>query len=156
MSANKQLKSDLILHWIITISMLIMLIGYIIVSHFFAVEVQINLVEQQRVVIRTLFYAFAIMLFPITNVIRAILIRLNETMPGNGIAKYRYLVTVIVCLISIEIVGLFGFIMFILGDDYNTLYIFTVLAALGLFLHRPKIEEYNQIIGALKAKQMDN
>jgi len=37
-----------------------------------------------------------------------------------------------------------------LGDGYNTLYIFTTLGALGIFLHRPREQEYKQIIAALK------
>jgi hypothetical protein len=49
-------------------------------------------------------------------------------------------------------VAVFGFVMFILGDDFNTLYIFSVLGALGLFLHRPKIEELAAIDQALSAK----
>jgi hypothetical protein len=54
---------------------------------------------------------------------------------------------------TVEIVGVFGLIMFILGDSYNTLYIFTTLAALGLFLHRPKESDYEQIVDALAQQQ---
>ena len=108
--------------------------------------------EEQRVFIRTIFYVVAIILFPLVNLVRYVLLRLNQTMPGDNPAKNRYLITIIVTLASIEVVGIFGFVMFILGDDYNTLYIFSTLATLGVFLHRPKQGEYNQIIDALKEK----
>jgi hypothetical protein len=44
---------------------------------------------------------------------------------------------------------LFGFLMFIWGDTANTLYIFISLSALGMYLYRPKLTEYNSIINAL-------
>jgi hypothetical protein len=42
--------------------------------------------------------------------------------------------------------------MFILGDGFNTLYIFSVLAVLGIYLHMPKINEYLAIKAALIEK----
>lgn len=48
-----------------------------------------------------------------------------------------------------EGIGVLGFVMFMLGDDFNTLYIFTGLSALGLYLYRPKQDEYVRIIEAL-------
>ena len=143
-------KNDLNIHWIITLAMLILLIIYVIACHALGNEIQLNLPEQQRVLIRTVFYIIAIILFPITNLLRHILLRLNQTMPGNNPAKKRYFSTITITLAVISIVGIFGIVMFYLGDSYNTLYIFCVLAALGVFLHRPRQEEYQQIIQSLK------
>ena len=95
-------------------------------------------------------YVIAIVLFPLVNLVRHILLRLNQTMPGDNPAKNRYLMTTVVTLFLIEVVGFFGFVMFILGDEFNTLYIFSVLGALGVFLHRPRLQEYEQIVDALK------
>ncbi|KAF3982472.1 MAG: hypothetical protein HFP81_05490 [Methylococcales symbiont of Hymedesmia sp. n. MRB-2018] len=155
MTEQKPLKSDLILHWLIVTSMLCLLIVYNVVCHVMVADIQIPLEQQQRVFIRTIFYIIAIILFPLANLIRHIFIRLNETMPGKTTAKYRYLLTLIVSLVSIEIVGLFGFIMFILGDAFNTLYIFSLLALLGVFIHRPKLDEYHQIIEALRLQKLN-
>ena len=69
-------------------------------------------------------------------------------------AKKRYLVTVIVSMSLIESVGIFGFVMFILGDNFNTLYIFSGLSALGMFLYRPKVDEYARIVEALTAQKI--
>jgi len=52
----------------------------------------------------------------------------------------------------VEVVGIFGLVMFIFGDGFNTLYIFTGLSALGLFLYRPKADEYAEIIAAIAAQ----
>lgn len=105
--------------------------------------------ESQRVLIRTILYAITIALFPLTNLTRHILLRLNQTMPGPKSAQQRYLLTIIVTQSMIEVVSLFGLLMFILGDDFNTLYIFTLLGALGIYLHKPKLTEYQEIVRAL-------
>jgi len=153
----EQLKSDLILPWIIQGIMLAMLMAYVVVCITFGDQIQQPLQEAQRVLIRTIFYIVAIVTFPLTNLIRYIQLRLNQTMPfSHGTvteAKKRYLVTIIVSMSLIESVGVFGFVMFILGDNFNTLYIFSGLSVLGLFLYRPKVEEYARIIEGLTTEK---
>ena len=128
-----------------------MLVAYVIVCIIFGDQIQEPLPEAQRVLIRTILYVVAIVTFPMTNLIRHIQLRLNQTMPYShdtpGMeAKKRYLVTIIVSMSLIESVGVFGFVMFILGDNFNTLYIFSGLSALGMFLYRPKVDEYAKIV----------
>jgi hypothetical protein len=142
-------KNELLLHWFVVGMMLVTLVIYLCICHQFGHELQTPLPEERRVYIRSLFYAIAIIAFPITNLIRHIQLRLNQTMPGNKSAKSRYLLTVIVSMMLVEGTGVLGFVMFMLGDDFNTLYIFLGLSALGLYLYRPKMEEYQQIVEAL-------
>jgi len=139
--------------WIVTGLMFFMLLSYIVICHLMADQLQQHWPEDQRVLIRTVLYVTAIVLFPVTNLIRHIQLRLNETMPGDKPANRRYLLTVIVSMLLIESVGVLGFIMFMLGDGYNTLYILTGLSMLGLFLYRPKPEEYSRVLRALAAKK---
>ena len=153
-----QLKSDLFLPWLIQGVLLASLVVYVIVCITLGDQIQQPLPEAQRVLIRTILYVVAIVTFPMTNLLRYIQLRLNQTMPFTSIdpegeAKKRYLVTVIVSMSLIESVGIFGFVMFVLGDNFNTLYIFTGLSALGLFLYRPKVHEYAGIVEALTAQQ---
>ena len=153
-----QLKSDLFLPWLIQGVMLASLVVYVIVCITLGDQIQQPLPEAQRVLIRTILYVVAIVTFPMTNLLRYIQLRLNQTMPFSSIdpegeAKKRYFVTIIVSMSLIESVGIFGFVMFFLGDNFNTLYIFTGLSALGLFLYRPKVHEYAGIVKALTAQQ---
>lgn len=155
---REQLNSDLILPWIIVGMMLAMLAAYVIICHSFGEQLRQPLPENQRVLIRTVFYVIAIVTFPLTNLIRHIQLRLNQTMPCANVervnaAKSRYLVTVIVSMALVEVVGIFGVVMFVLGDGFNTLYIFTGLSALGLFLYRPKANEYSEITEAIAAQK---
>lgn len=130
--------------------MLIALITYVVIGHYyFGHGLESPLPEDKRVLIRSIFYVLAIITFPIINLIRHIQLRLNQTMPGSKSAKSRYLMTVIVSMVLVEGVGVLGFVMFMLGDDFNTLHIFTGLSALGLYLYRPKQEEYQDIVNAL-------
>jgi uncharacterized membrane protein YbhN (UPF0104 family) len=150
---REQSKSDLILPWVVVVMMVAMLVAYVVASHLFGEQLQQPLPQSQRVVIRTILYAIAIITFPLTNLIRHIQLRLNQTMPGDDPSKSRYLLTVTVSMVLVESVGIFGFIMFILGDDFNTLYIFTGLSALGIFLYRPKPDEYHDIIEERNARK---
>jgi hypothetical protein len=105
--------------------------------------------QDRLITYRTVFYAIAIITFPLTNLIRYIQIRLCQTMPGDKPAKRRYLTTVIVSMVLVEAIGMLGIVLFLLGDGLNTLYIFTGLAALGFVLYRPKPSEYLNIVAAL-------
>jgi len=148
---NKIFKNQLTPHWSVLAIMASLLIGFNWLSHLSIIELTISLSLDQRILIRTILYALAIILFPLVNLLRYILLRLNQTMPGETSAARRYLMTILVTLTLMTSIGSFGFVMFLLGDGYNTLYIFTLLGALGLFLHRPKAEEYQQIVQARKS-----
>ena len=153
---SEQLKADLFLPWVFQGILLTTQLAYIVACFAFADQIQNTLPDDQRILIRTILYVAAIITFPMTNLIRHIQLRLNQTMPFSDItprtlAKRRYLVTTIVSMLLIESIGVFGFVMFVLGDNYNTLFIFSGLSALGFFLYRPKLTEYISIIEALTA-----
>jgi phosphatidylglycerophosphate synthase len=146
---DQPLSADLKLPWIVVIVMVLTLLTSLIACHSVLVKYQLHLPVDQRELLRTIFYVVAIITLPMTNLLRHIQLRLNQTMPGNKSAKSRYLVTVVVSMASVEMIGTFGLVMFLLGDGFNTLYIFTIVAALGIYLYRPKMAEYIQIIEKL-------
>ncbi len=152
--SSGQAKAVFKLLWLLMALILLTLLAYLFVSEYYWEKIRVFQISQDRLVwIRTILYVLAIIAFPITNLMRFIMVRLNQTMPGEASAKQRYFVTVLVSMISAGTIGMFGFIMFVLGDDYNTLYIFCVLSALAVFLYRPKMEEYLSIVEALQAQQ---
>ena len=145
-------KNELLPHWLVVAAILMTLLAYVVICHWFGHELQQPLPEERRVFLRTIFYMIAIIAFPITNLIRHIQLRLNQTMPGGKSARNRYLLTVIVSMLLVEGIGVLGFVMFMLGDAFNTLYIFIGLSVLGVYLYRPKFEEYEGIVEALSEK----
>ena len=143
-------KNDLTLHWLIVGLMVTVLIIYLVFCHLMESELRLNYPAEQRETIRTIFYIIGIIGFPLSNLIRHIQLRLNQTMPGKKSAKNRYLLTIAVSMIIAESIGVLGVVMYMLGDDFNTLYIFSGLSFLAMFLYRPKLEEYQSIVDALR------
>ena len=154
---HQALNADLKLPWLIVGMMLVTLLTYLVICFTLGSELQEPLPEITRVKIRTALYIIAIVTFPMTNLIRHIQLKLNQTMPltqanYRAEAKKRYLLTIIVSMAAVESIGVFGFLLFTFGDGVNNLIIFTVLSALGMFLYRPKLDEYSYIVELLAAK----
>ena len=57
---------------------------------------------------------------------------------------------VVVWLALSESVGVYGFVLFLLGGGFGTLYIFVALAALGMLYHRPRLHELERFAAALR------
>ncbi|WP_198244820.1 hypothetical protein [methane-oxidizing endosymbiont of Gigantopelta aegis] len=148
MAENKELRK----HWWVVYSVVLTVLIYNLICHYFDAQIQYDLGEEQRVLIRTFLYIAAIVLLPLTNLLRFVLIRLNQTMPGDKSAEDRYFITIVWTQLVIELIASFGLIMFILGDGYNTLYIFSVIALLGAGLHRPKQQDLDGIKVALQTQ----
>ena len=149
--------SDLIYAWIISLIMLIIVIIMLIAGLMLSDNYKSILPQDQLILLRSILYVIAIITFPITNLIRYIQCRLNQTMPTNtanikNSAKKRYLITVCVSTLLMSIIGSFGLILFSYGDGTNTLYIFIGLAALGITLYRPKMNEYLEIFRIMTEK----
>ena len=154
---STRITKDLIVHWTVFVVMLGLIISIWLACKMIGNELQHPLPEAERIWRRTLFYSIAILSFPLTNLIRHIQLRLDQTMPlppkpTGKEARNRYLVTILVSMVIMESIGFFGLVMFKMGDNFNTLYIFTGLSLLGLVLYRPKTDEYTQIKDALAAK----
>ena len=143
---DNELKTNFTPIWIIVGLMCFIQSIYILLSHLLQQPLQqASMMAESREILRSIFYLIAIITFPLTNLIRHIQLRLNQTIPSDKPLNKRYLVTVMVSQIIMLLMGSLGFIIFILGDDFNSLYIFSCLAFLGFFLHRPKEDEYQNL-----------
>lgn len=148
----QQLQSDLLMAGVVRAATLISLIALIAICQIYGAKIQIGMDEQSRVFIRTVLYIVAITTFPAMKFLRHVLLRLNQTTKGNRSAKSRYLVTIIISMSVAISIGIYGFAMFVLGDSYNTLYIFAILSALAMYIYKPKVEEYQAIVESVAAK----
>lgn len=155
MRNSQRLQADLLLPWLILAGMIMTLAGMVLASEFATDQIRPVMAAEPPVLARTILYGVAIVTFPITNLLRYIMVRLNQTMPGEAPAKSRYLVTVLVSLGLAESLGIYGLILFVMGDDYNTLYIFSLLSLLAMFLYRPRQDEYQSIVAALEQQRAD-
>ena len=71
------LKSDLLIPYLLQGLLLITVITLAVLSAWFGDQLQQPVVEPQRVLSRSLLYVIAIVIFPMTNVIRYVQNRLN-------------------------------------------------------------------------------
>ncbi len=153
------MKSPLFLPWFITSFVIVMLILSITFAHFYTF--QNLLTEEPRIFWRTIFYILSIIMLPLTNLLRHIFLRLNQTMPllANAnlerVIKIRYMLTITMSMSMMLIIGCLGATMFYFGDGFRSLHILTGIAALGVFLYRPKLNEYQQILDSLTENEND-
>lgn len=147
--SQEQLQSDLLLAGVVRAAGLMSLVAMVTICHFYGTKIQLEVDEQLRVLIRTALYMVAIITLPVMKFIRHVLLRLNQIRVSDKSPKSRYLMTIIVSMAVAESIGLYGFVMYLLGDSFNTLYIFVGLSALAMFLYRPQVEEYKALVDAL-------
>jgi hypothetical protein len=147
--SEQQIQSGLLLPGFIRALFLMSLVALVAVCHIYAEQIQLGFDLQERVVLRTVLYIVAILSFPVMKFIRHVLVHLNKTSSRGGTAKSRYLSTIIISMLLAETIGFYGVLMYVLGDGFNTLYIFVGLSALAMFLYQPKSKEYISIIKAL-------
>ena len=74
----------------------------------------------------------------------------DATKHANSNPLARYTLIVVISLAIADSIGIYGLVLFMLGEDFQTLYIFLFLAALMMFWHRPKIEEYEQLVNNMR------
>ncbi len=149
------MKSPIFLPWLVTGITILLLSASIAFAHFDSAQWQQPLTEDARIFWRTASYIFTILVLPITNLLRHIFLRLNQTMPLlensnlERVIQTRYTLTVGVSMLSMLFITSLGMVMFYFGDGFNTLHILIGVAGLGVFLYRPKWQEYQQIHDAL-------
>lgn len=66
---------------------------------------------------------------------------------GSAVAVAKYRMATMISAGICEAVGLFGLVLVFLGDSLQTLYLFVVVAACAMILHRPKLEELQRLAG---------
>ena len=64
-------------------------------------------------------------------------------------ALAKYTTAVIVSLALSECIGIYGLMLFLLGDEYQTLYIFIGISAIAMYFFRPKREELVELAVAM-------
>jgi hypothetical protein len=64
----------------------------------------------------------------------------------------QYTAIVIISLAIADSIGIYGLVLFLLGGDFKTLYIFIVVSALAMIFYRPKSEELEKLAVAYKKR----
>jgi len=139
--------------WLIWASMLSMLAVYVLIARFWGSQIR-GLIDLSEYIIplRTAFYLVALATFPFINLLRRKMARYPSRRRWHHdghirAARYdRYYLTVVTLSLALaESIGALGFVLFILGDNLQTLYLFCGMSALAMVLYRPKTDELEQL-----------
>ena len=140
--------------WLIWASMLSMLAVYLLIAHFWGSQIRIRAdLETSLIAIRTVFYVIALATFPFINLLRRKMAcypsrrRWHHDSDIQALRYERYYLTVVIVSLTLaETIGVWGFLLFVLGDNLQTLYLFCGMSALAIVLYRPKADELEQLI----------
>jgi hypothetical protein len=65
----------------------------------------------------------------------------------------KYTTAMMVSLALSESIGIYGFVLFLLGDDLQTPFIFNGIAATAMYFYRPKREELETLAIAMQTEE---
>jgi hypothetical protein len=162
--AKEVIDKGMLTLWIIWAAMLGSLLIYIFISHQLGVgfksaegsDVPIELLKK-------IFYGVAAVALVASYYVRKSMLKGRSSAAGahivGGLATMNqppfvghYTAVVIVSLAFSESIGIYGFVLFLLGDGFQTLYTFMVVSALAMVFYRPKREELERLAMAYKKR----
>lgn len=151
--------------WIIWALMLGSLCIYIFVCHQFGDEIRRNMGSNFPIgIFKNILYIIVIATLFITYFFRKIILYSNsgqskikihnlKLFPSQAPFLSKYTTAMIVSLALSESIGIYGVMLFFLGDNYETLYIFIGISAISMFYYRPKREEIENLSMAMKSEK---
>jgi F0F1-type ATP synthase membrane subunit c/vacuolar-type H+-ATPase subunit K len=151
--------------WIIWAAMMGSLLLYVVICHQFGEEIRRNVGYHFPVpLLRNIFYVIAVITLFLTHFLKKRILSgasrdssSTATPPGPHsnqppvLAKYA--TALILSLALSESIGIYGVVLFLLGDGFKTLYIFTGISALAIYFHRPKREELEALAPAVQTEE---
>ena len=150
--------------WIVCASMVITLVMYIGVCHYFAERFQTRSYPYDLPIemFKNIFYGLAVVSLFLAYFLRKLLLKVKvdnssvkviKATPARNQPPFiaKYFNAVIVSLTISESIGLYGFVLFFLGADFQTLYIFMAISAAAMFYFPPKIEELKELATATRS-----
>jgi hypothetical protein len=154
---KEAIEKGLRILWVIWVAMFGSLLIYVFICH--------QLGENMRPtghpdfplgLLKNILYIVALVTLVGTHFIRKLMLasRLgsSEARPSKtGVASVapsfvaRYTAALIVSLALSESIGIYGLVLFLLGDNFQALYIFIGISAAAMFFYRPKREELESL-----------
>ncbi|HUT69287.1 MAG TPA: hypothetical protein VMW89_01310 [Desulfatiglandales bacterium] len=151
--------------WIIWAAMVGSLLMYVFICHQFGEEIGRTASHDLPLgLIRNILYVVALVTLFLTHFIRKLMLAGRFGSSGAGLFKpgtalnqpsllVYYTTAVIVSLALSESIGIFGLVLFVLGDSFRTLHILIGISALAMYFYRPKREELETLALAMQMKE---
>ena len=148
--------------WLIWAAMLVSLLMYVFICHQPGVGFK-NVGESGFPIglLRNIFFgagaAAWLMAFFMRRSMLSVRAGISKQKPVERMVKWdappyiaKYATAVIVSLALSESIGIYGFVLFLLGSGFKTLYTFIGISALAMVFYRPKREEMEKLAMAYK------
>ena len=147
--------SILLSSWIIWVGFLLTLAIYVGICEMLGIQSENKANSGLTTIwIRTAFYVVAIILFPVISALKQLIFKKtflsgessDDSPKPTDTLNSRYLAGLMVAFALANSIGTLGFLLFLMGDNYRTLYMFIGISVICMLIHRPKREEYDQLI----------
>jgi F0F1-type ATP synthase membrane subunit c/vacuolar-type H+-ATPase subunit K len=151
--------------WIIWVAMMGSLAVYVFICHQFGEEIRPDMGPHFPMpLLRTILYVIAITTLFLNHFLKRRMLSgisrdtwssafrpgANSTQPAF-LAKYT--AALIVSFALSESIGIYGLVLFFLGDGLKTLSTFIGISALAIYFHRPKKSELEQLAAAVQTEE---
>ena len=79
----------------------------------------------------------------------------NQNVPGtsNHPALAKYATAMITSLAIAESIAIYGLVLYLIQKDSSSLYLLSAISAMAMLIHRPKIEELEQLALAIRGNK---
>jgi len=151
--------------WIIWAAMVGSLLVYVFLCHQFGEEIRPTGIHDLPVgLIRNILSIVTIVTLFLTCFIRKHMLEGRLGCSGAGLFEpgaassqpsllIHYTTAVIMSLVLSDSIGIYGLVLFFLGDSFRTLHVFIGISALAMYFYRPKREEFETLALAMQTKE---
>ena len=152
--------------WIVWATMAGTLLVYVLLCHQFGEEIRPNGSHDLPMgLIRNILFVVTLVTLFLTRFIRKRMLEGRFGGSGAGLFKTgaassqpspfaHYMTVIIVSLALCESIGIYGLVLFLLGDSFRTLHVFIGISALAMYVYRPKREEFETLALAMQTQEM--
>jgi len=162
---KKAIEKGLLTLWIIWAGIIGSLIIYVFICHQIGDEMQRNMSHDIPLsLLRNIFYGIALITLLLCHFLKRHMLSgisrssLSKSPEFSPLPKQppflaKYTTALVVAIFLSETIGIYGLVLFFLGDSFQTLYIFIGISALSIYFHRPKREEMEALALAMQTNE---
>jgi len=158
MIADRELEKGMMTMKIIWFAMLGALAVYLFVAIHIGASIQPSMNEDTFNVLRTILYALALATLAATRYIRKLVLS-GKIGPGqpSPVSRHpmlqKYSAATVLSLAMSESIGIYGFVLFLLGKNSMDLYLLLLISAAAIVMYRPR---KGQLISLMQEGQGDS
>jgi F0F1-type ATP synthase membrane subunit c/vacuolar-type H+-ATPase subunit K len=150
--------------WIMWAAMIVSILIYIYIAYAFGDEIRKPLHPDFPLEnLRSILYGISIITIVLSYYLRKLLLAVKDDNVPSGFLKSKaqpnqplfvgkYTVALMISLALSESIAIYGLVLFLLGADFQTFYIFTAVSVLSMFYYRPKKIELEELAIAMQTK----